>query len=282
MKGQKRIAEILKSQRVTEGAGVKLRRGFGNYEVPRFDPFLLFDDFSGENPDDYLAGFPWHPHRGIETVTYVLSGDVRHRDSLGNEGTIGGGDLQWMSSGSGIIHEEMPEGVHGIQGFQLWVNLPKDKKMSAPDYQDVRRSTVPETGLPGGGRVRAIAGKTSGIEGPIADIALEPLYLHVTLTPGERFSLPVREGDTTFTYLFDGSLGSGIEGSIVYEKGTILLFAREGDHVALAAGSSGADFLLVSATPIGEPVAWYGPIVMNTKEELAVAFRELEDGSFIK
>jgi redox-sensitive bicupin YhaK (pirin superfamily) len=278
----KRIGEIFKTQRVTEGAGVRLRRGFGNVEVPRFDPFLLFDDFSGEQPADYAAGFPWHPHRGIETVTYVLDGDVRHRDSMGNAGMISKGDLQWMSAGSGIIHEEMPEGTSGMKGFQLWVNLPKEAKMSPPGYQDIRMKTVPEVGLSGGGRIKVIAGEANGETGPVKDIVASPLYVDVLLKPSERFAFPVPEGNTTFVYLFDGHLGTGIEGSIIYDKGTILLYAREGDLIELQAGSSGARFLLVSGKPLGEPVAWYGPIVMNSQAELEVAFRELEVGTFIK
>lgn len=278
----KRIGEIFKAQRVTEGAGVKLRRGFGNIEVPRFDPFLLFDDFSGDEPSDYMAGFPWHPHRGIETVTYVLDGNVKHRDSMGNEGMIGKGDLQWMSAGSGIIHEEMPSGTSGMKGFQLWVNLPKDVKMSAPRYQEIAVSAVPEVGLSNGGRIKVIAGKSGAVSGPVRDIAANPLYVDVTLTPNERFAFPVPEGNTTFAYLFEGQLGTGVEGSIIYDKGTILLYAREGDVVELRAGSSGAHFLLVSGKPLHEPVAWYGPIVMNTQDELEIAFKELEIGTFIK
>ena len=278
----KRISEIFKTQRITEGAGVKLRRGFGNLEVPRFDPFLLFDDFSGDQPGDYLAGFPWHPHRGIETVTYVLDGNVRHRDSMGNEGMIGKGDLQWMSAGSGIIHEEMPEGTSGMKGFQLWVNLPQSVKMSAPRYQEIQMKAVPELGLPSGGRIKVIAGESGGVTGPVQDIAANPLYVDVTLPPNELFTFPVSEGHTTFLYLILGQLGTGVEDSIMYDKGTILLYAREGDTVEIHTGSSGAHFLLVSGKPLNETVAWYGPIVMNSREELEIAFRELEQGSFIK
>jgi redox-sensitive bicupin YhaK (pirin superfamily) len=278
----KRIGEIFKTQRVTEGAGVKLRRGFGNVEVPRFDPFLLFDDFSGGEPADYMAGFPWHPHRGIETVTYILDGSVRHRDSMGNEGAIEKGELQWMSAGSGIIHEEMPESASGIKGFQLWVNLPRESKMSAPRYQDVKKKTVPEIGLSGGGRIKVIAGDVGTAKGPVDDIAASPLYVDVTLTARERFTFPVIAGNTTFVYLYEGELGTGMEGSIIFERGTILLYAREGESVELEAGSSGAKFLLVSGKPLNEPVAWYGPIVMNTQDELRTAFRELEEGVFVK
>ena len=281
-KSVKRIKEIFKTQHVMEGAGVKLRRGFGNAEVPRFDPFLLFDDFSGKNPTDYLAGFPWHPHRGIETVTYILDGDIRHRDSIGNSGVISKGDLQWMSAGSGIIHEEMPEGTGGIKGFQLWVNLPQKGKMSKPEYQEVTHKHIPTIMVGRDAEVKLIAGSYNGESGPVKDIMAEPLYIDVTVLPEKQFSFPVVEGYTTFIYIFDGSLGTGIEGSISYERGTILLYAREGSEVKLRAGSAGTRFLLVSGKPLNEKVAWYGPIVMNTEEELHTAFRELEEGRFIQ
>ena len=280
--GAKRIKEIFKTQHVMEGAGVKLRRGFGNAEVPRFDPFLLFDDFSAKNPADYLAGFPWHPHRGIETVTYILDGNVRHRDSIGSSGVIGAGDLQWMSAGSGIIHEEMPTGTGGLKGFQLWVNLPQKGKMSPPNYQEVTRNDIPTMTVGGNAEVRLIAGSFDTHHGPVKDIMAEPLYIDVIVLPEKDFSFPVTEGYTTFIYIFDGALGTGVEGSIIYEKGTILLYAREGSEVVLRAGGAGARFLLVSGKPLNEKVAWYGPIVMNSEEELHTAFRELEQGSFIK
>lgn len=282
MSETKRIAEIFKTQRVTEGAGVKLRRGFGNAEVPRFDPFLLFDDFSGDDPKDFMAGFPWHPHRGIETVTYILGGGVRHQDSIGNSGVIERGDIQWMSAGSGIIHQEMPEGSSGIKGFQLWVNLPQKGKMSAPRYQEIKRKAIPEIAFGNHATMRVIAGSVEKTRGPVEDIMAEPLYVDVTLEANHEFSFPVPAGHTTFVYIFEGSLGSGVEGSIDFPKGIILLYAREGDLVSLHAGSSGAHFLLVSGKPLGEPVAWYGPIVMNTEAELHTAFRELNEGNFIK
>lgn len=277
----KRIIEILKAQPTREGAGVRLHRGFANREVPRFDPFLLFDDFSAENPADYLAGFPWHPHRGIETVTYVLGGDVRHRDSIGNAGVIGAGDVQWMSAGGGIIHEEMPEGTGGIKGFQLWVNMPKKDKMSAPRYQEIGKKTIPAIGF-GGAAVRIIAGELDAARGPVEDIMADPLYIDITLEPEKTFTMSVTPGYTTFVYLFDGALGTGEHGSIIYPKGAILLFERAGSLVSLKAGGAGARFLLVSGKPLDEPVAWYGPIVMNTQEELKQAFKELETGEFIK
>ena len=280
--GAKRIKEIFKTQHVMEGAGVKLRRGFGNAEVPRFDPFLLFDDFSAKNPADYLAGFPWHPHRGIETVTYILDGNVRHRDSIGSSGVIGAGDLQWMSAGSGIIHEEMPEGTGGLKGFQLWINLSQKGKMSKPNYQEVTHKDIPTMTVGGNAEVRLIAGAFETHHGPVKDIMAEPLYIDVTVLPEKDFSFPVVDGYTTFIYIFDGALGTGVEGSIIYEKGTILLYAREGSEVVLRAGGAGARFLLVSGKPLNEKVAWYGPIVMNSEEELHTAFRELEQGSFIK
>jgi len=259
-----------------------LHRGFANAQVPRFDPFLLFDDFSATNPADYLAGFPWHPHRGIETVTYILDGNVRHRDSIGNAGVIGAGDIQWMSAGSGIIHEEMPEGAGGIMGFQLWVNIPKINKMTDPRYQDLGKKTIPEIGYGTNSKVRVIAGRVSDVSGPVEDIMADPLYIDVTVEPEKEFQFPVTPGYTTFVYLFEGTLGEGVGGGIDFHKGTILLFDREGDMVHLRAGSTGARFLLVSGKPLNEPVAWHGPIVMNSQAELVAAYRELEAGEFIK
>ena len=264
-----------------EGAGVKLHRGFANSEVPRYDPFLLFDDFSAADPVDYMAGFPWHPHRGIETVTYILDGSVRHKDSIGSAGVIGKGDVQWMSAGSGIIHEEMPEGTGGIKGFQLWVNIPKSHKMSAPRYQEMRANALPEI-THGDAKVKIIAGDIAGARGPVEDIMADPLYADVTLLPEKVFTFPVHAGYTTFIYIFEGNLGEGVGGIVAYQKGDILLFERENDSVVVCAGSVGARFLLVSGKPLDEEVAWGGPIVMNTQEELATAFRELRDGSFIK
>lgn len=277
----KRIEEVLSTKPTLEGAGVRLHRGFANAEVPRFDPFLLFDDFSAKNPADYLPGFPWHPHRGMETVTYILDGDVRHRDSIGNSGVISAGDLQWMSAGSGIIHEEMPEGVWGVMGFQLWVNLPQKEKMSRPRYQEMRKNIIPEIVYKKNALVHIVAGEVDGVRGPIADVMVDPLYIDVTITPRVVFEFPLIPGNTSFIYLFSGSL-SIPDGPALYEPGMILLFEREGDLLTIQGGGSSARFLLVSGKPLGESVAWRGPIVMNTEEELAFAFTELREGRFIK
>ena len=278
----KKVKEVLKTKEVLEGAGVRLQRGFANSEVPRFDPFLLFDDFTAKNPADYLSGFPWHPHRGIETVTYILDGDVRHRDSIGNSGVISSGDIQWMSAGSGIIHEEMPEGTGGVAGFQLWVNLPKKEKMSAPRYQDIRALTIPEIVLDNGALARVIAGNIGGVAGPVKDIVADPLYLDITLLREKDFLFPVLEGYTSFIYIIEGALAA-VEGvSVANQKGDIVLFDRAGDTISLRSGNTGTRFLLISGKPLGESVAWHGPIVMNTQAELHTAFEELQEGRFIK
>lgn len=282
MSRPKQLVEVLSARPTLEGAGVRLHRGFANAELPRFDPFLLFDDFSSPDPLDYLAGFPMHPHRGIETVTYVLDGEVRHRDSLGNSGSISGGDIQWMSAGSGIIHEEMPQGTRGLLGFQLWVNLPKKNKMMQPRYQDVGKKNIPIISVGNNAEVRIITGRVDGIVGPIEDIMAEPLYVDVTLASEGEFEFPIPEGHTTFIYIVSGALASGAEKSVVHEKRTILLFSHTGDAVSVRAGSSGARFLLVAGKPLHEPIAWHGPIVMNSDEELHTAFKELERGEFIK
>lgn len=276
------VYAALTAKETLEGAGVRLWRGFGYFEVPKFDPFLLFDDFSSQNPADYAPGFPWHPHRGIETVTYVLDGDVRHRDSLGNEGTIGAGDLQWMTAGSGIIHEEMPEGAGGIRGFQLWVNLPKKEKMMRPRYQDLRHGVIPEAALGTHARAKVLAGEAGGVRGPIEDIMADPLYLDVVLDGSGTLEFPVAEGHTAFAYVLDGAIGAGADDTASYARGTIVLFARSGGALHFRAGTSGARFLLVAGRPIGEPVAWRGPIVMNTADELRQAFAELSEGTFIR
>lgn len=277
----RKITAVFSAREAMEGAGVLLHRGFGQPQIPLFDPFLLFDDFSSPNPKDYLPGFPWHPHRGIETVTYLLRGSVRHRDSIGNSGVIGAGDVQWMNAGSGIIHEEMPEGGAGIQGFQLWVNLPAEKKMLPPSYQGVSVGDVPVIARGDSATVRLIAGSLGDARGPVQDIALTPLYIDVSILPGGCFELPIAEGHTVFCYVCDGALGVSLASEMSC-GGSIILFERLGDHVSLCAGTSGARFLLASGQPIGEPISWGGPIVMNTQEELETAFRELRDGTFIK
>ncbi len=278
----KKIAAVFTSRPTIEGAGVKLHRGFANAELPRFDPFLLFDDFSSPNPADYLAGFPMHPHRGIETVTYILDGDVRHRDSIGNSGVISKGDLQWMSSGRGIIHEEMPEGTGGIKGFQLWVNIPQKDKMSAPRYQEISNKVIPVIALTDTAVARVIAGSVKNVTGPVQDVRANPLYLDITLERGAVLNFPTPEGFTTFIYIFDGTLDTADHEHVEYKKGSIILFERDDEIISVRAGATGARFLLVSGKPLNEPIAWYGPIVMNTEAEIKQAFEELQTGEFIK
>jgi redox-sensitive bicupin YhaK (pirin superfamily) len=283
-----------------EGAGVKLRRAFGFGNTEDFDPFLLFDDFRNESPEDYLAGFPWHPHRGIETITYVLAGEVTHGDSLGNAGTLGAGDVQWMTAGSGILHQEMPRGdpQGRMHGFQLWANLPSSLKMTRPRYQDVQAKDIPEVTDDDGTSVRVVCGDFWGQRGPVDGIAADPRYLDVRIPPLTRKVLPVETTRHAFAYVFDGSgtfrdasqpqavltEPGGAEDVLVRDHAgnrSLVLFDR-GDEVVVEAGETGMRFLLVSGRPIEEPVAWYGPIVMNTKEELRQAYAELQNGTFIK
>ncbi len=270
-----------KSLPTLEGAGVRLRRAFGFGGTADTDPFLLFDDFRNDVPADYLAGFPWHPHRGIETITYVLAGTVEHRDSLGNRGTLGPGDVQWMTAGSGIIHQEMPKGdADGrMYGFQLWANLPAALKMTPPRYQDVKAAEIPEIVDDDGTRVRIVCGSFRGRKGPVEGIAASPIYLDISVTGGTRRALAVESGRHAFAYVFDGggSFAPGVEA----EDRSLLLFG-DGDEVVVEAGSKGIRFLLASGVPLKEPVAWRGPIVMNTQEELRQAFDELEKGTFLE
>lgn len=278
----KKITHTFLAREALEGAGVKLHRGFANAEIPQFDPFLLFDDFSATNPIDYLAGFPMHPHRGIETVTYILQGDVRHRDSIGNSGLIGAGDIQWMTSGSGIIHEEMPEGTRGIQGFQLWVNLPQKDKMMRPRYQEIKNNQIPEISFGNHARIKIIAGDADQNSGPVRDIMVSPLYLDIYVEPGKKIVFPVIATNTTFAYIFEGKVGLEESGRAEYDRGTIILFDKVGETVELTAGGAGARFLLISGKPLGEKIAWYGPIVMNSEQEINTAMEELRRGEFIK
>ncbi len=294
------VKQIIQARPTLEGAGVRLRRAFGFGNTDDFDPFLLLDDFRNENPEDYLAGFPWHPHRGIETITYVLAGTVDHGDSLGNTGTLGAGDVQWMTAGSGILHQEMPKGnpQGQMHGFQLWANLPSSLKMTNPRYQDVVSKDIPEVTDDDGTKVRVICGDFWGESGPVDGIAADPRYLDISVPPGLRKTLPVETDRHGFAYVFAGAgtfrdasdpmavktenVGDGPE-TITYEAGnrSLVLFGR-GDEVTVQAGEEGIRFLLVSGRPIEEPVAWKGPIVMNTDEELRQAYHELNDGSFIK
>ena len=294
------VTRIVQSKPTLEGAGVHLRRAFGFGNTAEFDPFLLLDDFRNDNPDDYLAGFPWHPHRGIETITYVLAGTVDHGDSLGNQGSLGAGDVQWMTAGRGILHQEMPKGdPHGrMHGFQLWANLPSSLKMTAPRYQDVKGGDIPEVVDDDGTRVRVVCGSFWGKTGPVDGVAADPRYLDVFVPPGVRKRLPVETSRNAFAYIFEGSgtfrdaseprqvqtdrVGAVQEaGAAEVENRSLVVFDR-GDEVVVHAGEHGIRFLLVSGRPIEEPVAWYGPIVMNTQEQLQQAMRELSDGSFIK
>ena len=265
-----------------EGAGVRLRRSFSNPEVPLFDPFLLLDRFGSANPADYLAGFPWHPHRGIETVTYVLDGRVEHGDTLGNAGVIGPGDVQWMNSGSGIIHQEMPQRTDGmLSGFQLWVNLPAAEKMSTPAYRGLHAGDLPVVPTDGGGDVRVVAGRFGGSEGPVRGIPVDPTYLDVRLAPGERFSITPPSGHTTFAHSVEGGGGFGGSDGAPVAGGETTLFGP-GGQVQATAGPTGWRFLFVAGRPLHEPVAWYGPIVMNTPSQLAEAARDLRSGRFVR
>jgi len=278
----RRIKSRWSSTPTIEGAGVHLRRVFGGHEVPRLDPFLLLDDFGSSKPEDYMKGFPWHPHRGIETVTYMLEGIVNHEDSLKNKGSITSGGIQWMSAGSGIIHQEMPQAYTGaMRGFQLWVNLPQKDKMTAPRYQDVKKNDVPEV-THAGAKVKIICGEVDGVKGPADDIAVGPRYLDVALPPSGTCELPVSEGHTLFAFVFEGRAQFDPNESATTGKGGFVHFEQGGDVVSVKAGSGGVRFLLVSGKPLNEPVAWYGPIVMNTQAELKTAFEELQNGHFIK
>ncbi|MGI9386475.1 MAG: pirin family protein [Methyloligellaceae bacterium] len=284
-----------------EGAGVKLHRAFGFNEPELFDPFLLFDDFRNENPEDYKAGFPWHPHRGIETITYVLNGTVEHGDSLGNSGMLGAGDVQWMTAGSGILHQEMPKGndVGQMHGFQLWANLPGSLQMTSPRYQDVSGADIPEVIDDDGTRVKIIIGAFWGKKGPVDGIAADPLYLDVLVPAGVQKTLEVDTYRSAFAYVFEGA-GRFAEASdpsgVLLEKEfmgqelnirdlsgnrTLVRFSS-GDEVVVRAGPRGVRFLLIAGAPIQEPVAWHGPIVMNTREELMRAFEDLRNDTFIK
>ena len=294
------IKRLIQAKPTLEGAGVRLRRAFGFGNTSEFDPFLLLDDFRNDVPDDYLAGFPWHPHRGIETITYVLAGTVEHADSLGNHGTIGAGDIQWMTAGRGIIHQEMPKGdqIGQMHGFQLWANLPASLKMTAPRYQEIKAPEIPELTDDDGTRARLVCGSFWGKRGPVEGIAADPVYADVSVPPGKRKILPVETTRHAFAYVFAGSgkfcnasspLAVPTEGvkwletlppAEVGNRSLVLFYS--GENVAVQAGEEGIRFLLVSGKPLQEPVAWYGPIVMNTQAQLQQAFEELGEGTFLK
>ena len=300
MDNYRKIKKVWKSKPTIEGAGVHLNRAFGNSQVPQLDPFLLLDDFRSDNPDHYLKGFPWHPHRGIETITYVLRGDVEHGDSMGNRGIISSGDVQWMTAGSGIIHQEMPKGdQRGIMsGFQLWANLPASHKMMDPRYRDVKKAQIPEVQLESGAKVKIICGKLNGVKGPVGGIVTNPEYLDIKVPAGTTFTHSVSRGQNVFAYVIEGEgffdqnqdpyahevIGSNyfdFKRSCLCGDGTMILYG-DGDQLSVTPAKNGVRFLLISGRPIGEPVAWYGPIVMNTQEELRVAFEEYQNGTFIK
>jgi quercetin 2,3-dioxygenase len=294
------IRKVLKAKPTLEGAGVHLKRVFGFSEVPQFDPFLLLDDFRNVRPEHYLKGFPWHPHRGIETITYVLTGDVEHADSMGNKGIISSGDVQWMTAGRGVVHQEMPQGdPHGVmEGFQLWANLPKSHKMIAPRYQEVKQDTIPEVLLANGTRIKVICGRLGEVAGPVQDIVIDPEYLDVTVPPHTEFLHPTRRGHTVFAYVIAGKgyfckekrpFSHEVEGLNYFDmkwepfvSNEMLVRFGDGDEVIAFTETDPVRFLLISGKPIREPVAWYGPIVMNTEEELREAFEEYRNGTFIK
>jgi redox-sensitive bicupin YhaK (pirin superfamily) len=270
----------------SDGAGVRLKRSIATRTLDHLDPFFLFDHFGSENANDYIAGFPMHPHRGIETITYMLDGSVAHRDSIGNSGVIGAGDVQWMTAGSGILHEEMPKvGPRRLDGFQIWVNLPAKLKMTRPRYQDVPAARIPEVARPGGARVRVVAGEVDGVAGAVKDVFAGPTYLDVALPAGETFEQPVPRGHTALLYVFQGevTVGGAQAGRGAQAVGAPrLAILRDGEVVRVHAGAAPARFLLLSAQPLNEPYARYGPFVMNTEEEIEQALHELRSGTFIK
>ena len=280
----RKIMRTGKSRQTLEGAGVRLHRAFGSQqEAVLFDPFLLLDDFRSDRRSDFIEGFPWHPHRGIETITYVLKGRVEHGDSLGNAGTIGDGDVQWMTAGNGIIHQEMPKGDEDehMWGFQLWANLPAKQKMMEPRYRDITSAMIPEVKLEGGVVVKVVCGNVGNVRGPVGDIMIKPEYLDVALPPGSVFTHPTKREHTVIAYVFEGSASFGEGDADVFGNRSLLLF-DDGDQVVARAGDEAARFLLISGKPLKEPIAWHGPIVMNTREEIETAFAELEAGTFVK
>ena len=300
MTKKRRIRKVIKSRPTVEGAGVHLHRAIGFGEPELFDPFLLLDDFRSDEPSHYLKGFPWHPHRGIETITYVLSGDVEHGDSLGNSGVISSGDVQWMTAGSGIIHQEMPKGDSkgAMYGFQLWANLPATQKMMDPRYRGLTSDQIPQFVDSGGNKVKVIAGTVDGVQGNVRDVVIDPEYIDVTVVPGGSFSHPTPSDHTVFAYVIDGKgafcqqrdpYSYEAEGANYFdmERGALigdghLVLFEDGDSISVTCEDEGVRFLLISGRPLREPVAWYGPIVMNTQEELRLAFDELQKGTFIK
>ena len=281
--GIRKITKLMKAVPTMEGAGVHLKRVFGYHEAPELDPFLLLDDFHSDDPDKYLMGFPWHPHRGIETITYLLQGDLEHGDSMGNKGVIGEGDVQWMTAGSGIVHQEMPKGRHDgkLWGLQLWANLPASHKMMDPRYRDVTSGTIPEISPADGVRIKIICGDIDGTQGPVQDIVTDPGYLDITIDPRMTWEHRVEPEYTVLAYIIEGNGYFEPESDNMIEPETLAQYG-DGDKLNLSSGDEGLRFLLLSGRPIGEPVAWHGPIVMNTEEELRIAFDEYRNGTFLK
>jgi quercetin 2,3-dioxygenase len=300
MGGNRKIRRIVRSRPTIEGAGVHLKRVFGNSEVSDYDPFLLLDDFRANDPQHYIKGFPWHPHRGIETITYMLAGSVEHGDSLGNKGVIHPGEVQWMTAGSGIIHQEMPKGdkVGRMGGFQLWANLPASHKMMDPRYRDVTSDQIPEIKVGNGVVIRVICGKVNGTSGPVTDVVIDPEYLDISIPKGSEYTHSTKPGHTVFAYVIEGKAyfcgeknpyAYDVEGANYFDirreaavgNESLILFG-DGEQVSVATGDESVRFLLISGQPIREPIAWYGPIVMNTQEEIRVAFEEYRNGTFLK
>jgi redox-sensitive bicupin YhaK (pirin superfamily) len=296
----RQIRRVQKSQPTMEGAGVHLRRVFGFHGVEEYDPFLLLDDFRSDTPEEYLPGFPWHPHRGIETITYMLDGSVEHGDSIGNSGVIGPGGVQWMTAGNGIVHQEMPKGDPDgrMGGFQLWANLPAASKMIDPRYQEFTDLQIPTAKLPGGGSAKVVCGEIAGTRGPVENVVIEPGYFDITLPAHTTFDHPTPVGHTVIAYIVDGAAyfderhdpyafeaeGEGwsdTERECLQGNHTLVLF-EDGGSVKVSTADQPVRFLLITGKPLHEPVAWYGPIVMNTQEELRTAFQELQEGTFLK
>ncbi|MBF0384504.1 MAG: pirin family protein [Candidatus Omnitrophica bacterium] len=296
----RKIKKVFKGKPMIEGAGVRIKRGFGYDQVPQFDPFLMFDDFRNDDPEHYLPGFPWHPHRGIETITYMLEGYAEHGDSMGNKGVIKAGDVQWMTAGSGVIHQEMPKGDDKgrMGGFQLWANLSAKKKMMDPRYRDVKKNIIPQVKRKDGTLIKIIAGKVDGVEGPVKDIVIDPEYLDISVLANITFSHKVNPDHTVFAYVFEGegyfdkgkdSFDYEVEGKNYFDfkreclidSASVVLYGQ-GDEIQVTTKERPVRFLLISGKPLKEPVAWYGPIVMNTKEEIRKAFEEYNNNTFIK
>lgn len=277
---RRKVEKVFRGEPVIEGAGVHLHRVFGYYDTLLFDPFLMLDDFRSDAPEEYLSGFPWHPHRGIETITYVLKGDVEHGDSLGNKGVISSGDVQWMTAGSGIIHQEMPKGDDkgSMYGFQLWANLPARQKMMEPRYRDISAADIPEVELENGTKIKIIAGTVSGVSGPADDIIIDPEYLDCRVPAATEFIHKTKKGYTTFLYVIAGE--GSVADTFVSDR-TLVLFG-DGEELAITSGANKVRFLLLSGRPLKESIAWRGPIVMNTEEELDQAFSEIRNETFIK